>query len=179
MTTTALDVVRYIKSKQDVSGEVQAQKLVYYAQAWSLTWTGRPLFDDVIEAWQMGPVVRSIRYMVEQVAPDQTRLSVAQARIVDAVLAKYGALWGTQLTVKTHAEAPWSETYKNREDKTTARCSDEIAHDAMRRYYSQIASDADAPEPQNDVVAPAVEDVLAIARANAVRWRGALDLLAR
>ena len=36
---------------------LKLQKLVYYAQAWSLVWDEEPLFPDPIEAWANGPVV--------------------------------------------------------------------------------------------------------------------------
>ena len=57
---TAIDVMKYIKAKKRLTGEVQLQKLVYYSQAWSLAWDGAPLFHDKIEAWRHGPVCRSI-----------------------------------------------------------------------------------------------------------------------
>ena len=57
---TAIDVMKYIKAKKRLTGDVQLQKLVYYSQAWSLAWDGAPLFHDKIEAWRHGPVCRSI-----------------------------------------------------------------------------------------------------------------------
>lgn len=51
---------------QDTSGnfplidQMKLQKLVYYAHAWWLARTGNPLFDDDIEAWPFGPVVRNV-----------------------------------------------------------------------------------------------------------------------
>lgn len=35
-------------------------KLLYFAQGWYLVKTGKPLFDEKIEAWEYGPVVSSI-----------------------------------------------------------------------------------------------------------------------
>lgn len=40
--------------------QMKLQKLVYYAHAWWLAYRGEPLFDDDVEAWPWGPVVRSI-----------------------------------------------------------------------------------------------------------------------
>lgn len=39
---------------------MKLQKLVYYAHAWHLAIKGSPLFDDDIEAWPWGPVVRNL-----------------------------------------------------------------------------------------------------------------------
>lgn len=36
------------------------QKLVYYSQAWHLVWEERRLFEEPIEAWVNGPVVREL-----------------------------------------------------------------------------------------------------------------------
>ena len=47
--------------KQCVSvSHMQLQKLLYYTQGYSLGMSGRPVFDDVLEAWTHGPVVRSV-----------------------------------------------------------------------------------------------------------------------
>lgn len=39
---------------------MKLQKLVYYAHGWCLGLTGEPLLDEQIEAWQWGPVVKSL-----------------------------------------------------------------------------------------------------------------------
>lgn len=39
---------------------MKLQKLLYYAQAWWLAHTGAELFEEDIEAWPWGPVVRDI-----------------------------------------------------------------------------------------------------------------------
>ncbi len=39
---------------------MKLQKLTYYAHAWWLAHTGQPLFDDDIEAWPWGPVIRNL-----------------------------------------------------------------------------------------------------------------------
>lgn len=40
--------------------QMKLYKLVYYAQAWWLAQKGYPLFDEDIEAWPWGPVVRAL-----------------------------------------------------------------------------------------------------------------------
>ncbi|MFD2419431.1 Panacea domain-containing protein [Amycolatopsis pigmentata] len=39
---------------------LKLQKLLYYAQGHYLALTGRPLFDDEIQAWSHGPVVPAV-----------------------------------------------------------------------------------------------------------------------
>jgi len=48
---------------QDEEGEItnlKLNKLLYYAQGHYLAKTGKPLFDDDIEAWDLGPVVPAV-----------------------------------------------------------------------------------------------------------------------
>lgn len=63
-THTARDVARYIIStcteKNTAISNLQLQKILYYVQATFLTKYRRALFTDEIEAWQFGPVVRSV-----------------------------------------------------------------------------------------------------------------------
>jgi uncharacterized phage-associated protein len=40
--------------------QMKLQKLVYYAHAWHLAIKGKELFEDDIEAWPWGPVVRNL-----------------------------------------------------------------------------------------------------------------------
>ena len=47
--TTALDVAAYILEKRGQMTAMKLQKLVYYAQAWSMVWDEEPLFADRIE----------------------------------------------------------------------------------------------------------------------------------
>lgn len=39
---------------------MKLQKLVYFAHGWCLALTGKPLINEVIQAWSFGPVVRSL-----------------------------------------------------------------------------------------------------------------------
>ena len=104
--TWASDVLRYMESRQHLDGRTQKQKLLYYAQAWSLAWRGRPLFEDRIEAWVNGPVVSDFWHEKSHPAGD---LDAGQKAIADAVLTHYGEKTGEELSVLGHAERPWRE----------------------------------------------------------------------
>ena len=43
-------MIPYILEKKGRMTTMKLQKLIYYAQAWSLVWDERPLFDEKIEA---------------------------------------------------------------------------------------------------------------------------------
>ncbi|MCO6558452.1 MAG: DUF4065 domain-containing protein [Bifidobacterium sp.] len=51
-------IIKY--GKKEYLTNLKLNKLVYYAQAESLKATGKTLFDDHIEAWEYGPVERSV-----------------------------------------------------------------------------------------------------------------------
>lgn len=50
------DIAAYILDRCGSMSAMKLQKLVYYAQAWSLALYGRPIFDSPIQAWSNGPV---------------------------------------------------------------------------------------------------------------------------
>ncbi len=171
----AIDVMKYIKARQHVWGETQLHKLVYLSQAWSLAWDGRPLFPEKIEAWENGPVLRALRY--RQDAADSTVLTAEERVIVDAVLAQYGRLNGSQLSALTHEQAPWADVWNDRGDRSW--CDDEITHDAMRRFFTTeaIAGRGPAKPVTRTEETSDRNEISAIAAANAERWSEALALL--
>ncbi|MFM7886138.1 MAG: Panacea domain-containing protein, partial [Pseudanabaena sp.] len=99
---TAYDVAAYIVDKQvSTTGSgipaMKLQKLVYYAQAWSLVWDDKPLFSDRIEAWANGPVVPDLyeslygQFMI--VGVNKGNLDVftdVERETIDSVLKYYG-----------------------------------------------------------------------------------------
>ena len=137
MSHKALDVAHYIISiqgknkflnNQDVSRTRQItplklQKLLYYAQGSHLALHGRPLFEEQIEAWQHGPVVREV-YIAhknsgeillskENASTECTKkFSISEERLLHTVDAKYGRHSPWKLREMTHREAPWFNAYK-------------------------------------------------------------------
>ncbi len=110
-----LDVAEFILGSKGAMDTMKLQKLVYYAQAWTLVWTGRQLYDEQIEAWANGPVVRSL-YAKHRgsyaVAPgvfggNPEGLSSAEKQMVKIVLDHYGSWTGRQLSDLAHSEQPW------------------------------------------------------------------------
>ena len=113
------DVAAYLISKCRPVDAMKLQKLVYYAQAWSLVWDEKPLFRDKVEAWANGPVVRVLfktyqgQYKVGRaVEGDKTALTTSERGTVDAVLKFYGDKGGFYLSELTHRERPWMDARK-------------------------------------------------------------------
>ena len=122
---------------------MKLQKLLYYSQAWSLVWDGRPLFAARVEAWANGPVVREVfkayqgQYVINEAKfGDRKALKAEEKKTVDAVLDFYGGKTGFYLSELTHGEQPWKDARKG---LAPGELGDtEITKAAMRDYYSSL-----------------------------------------
>ncbi len=178
--TNAIKIADYLRTKT-VYGEMQLQKLLYYTQAWSLAWTGRPLFAEEIEAWKDGPVVRQVwaagRYDDYVVPTDGEELTEEQQAIVDAVYAFYGRNGGKALSIRTHGEDPWLEARGDTPEGVAS--TQPVSQATMRRFFSRVALDGgEAPTAPTSGSPAEDERVVAAGARQASRWRGALDALA-
>lgn len=140
---TSADVAAYILRRKGPMSAMKLQKLAYYAQAWSLVWDEQPLFEERIEAWRDGPVVRELwgahrgRFVVDSIeVGDAEALSESQRATVDEVLASYGSLDGATLSRMTHDERPWLEARGKTPEG--ANCESEITHESMAAYYGSL-----------------------------------------
>ena len=142
---TAFDVAQYILEKCGPMSAMKLQKLVYYAQAWSLVWDDAPLFSNRIEAWANGPVVRDLYathrglFMVDAktFAPQAVgTLSNDQKETIDAVLQAYGDKSPQWLSDQTHAEGPWRTARAGLAEGE--RGEHEIPLASMSEYYSAL-----------------------------------------
>lgn len=144
---SVLDVAQYILSKRGEMSTMKLQKLIYYSQAWSLVWDGRPLFAEEIQAWANGPVVRELfhahqgQFQVSEVEGDSTKLDTTQIETIDAVLEAYGDLSGFQLSDLTHRELPWLETREKAHAEPGARCSEAIPLETIQEFYGGLCVD--------------------------------------
>jgi uncharacterized phage-associated protein len=104
------------------------QKLVYIAHGWNLAINDAPLVSGRIEAWDGGPVMRSIWDHLRDFGrnasglfgrkadePFQADLTDAEKAVIDRVWKRYGGYTGRQLSEMTHQEGtPWSNAYFGR-----------------------------------------------------------------
>ena len=127
---------------------MKLQKLVYYSQAWSLVVDGKPLFDEKIEAWIHGPVVRSLFELnqgkyeidpIEQNLGDPEKLDEDQQETIGLVVKHYGPLQPEDLTALTRSEPPWQKARTRGNLTLTQRGNEEILHEDMKEYYSSIS----------------------------------------
>ncbi len=120
------------------------QKLVYYAQAWSLVLNDKKLFSEPIEAWVHGPAVRSlyVQYrhfgfspIQEEVNSDDIKLSSKTQKLLDQIWRIYGKMDAGYLEMLTHSEKPWQEAREGLEGSENSQ--KEISLKTMKSFYSR------------------------------------------
>lgn len=137
---TAKDVSGYFISLVDSDNgdfltNLKIQKLLYYAQGFSLALIRAPLFDEPIIAWNLGPVVVEVYEEYKQFGSDGVPLpdnfdvdkfDDDTKELLDEVYEVYGQFSPSALVEMTHSEPPWRYTKVN----------NEISHRAMQDYFT-------------------------------------------
>lgn len=160
------DVAAAIITRLGPTDNMKLQKLLFFAQGWSLAWRGEPLFDESIEAWELGPVVDAAYQVYKDYrwheidAPrsgDPGALSEEDRQTLAAVLDLYGAMSGRDLSELTHGNAAWAEAYARRHAPVRSRQiidPDKLVR-ALRRGQSTGQLTEDAEVELRQLVEPA------------------------
>lgn len=132
-------IANYFLDLAKLSGEritpMKLQKLVYYAHGWYAGYTGKPLINEAVEAWQYGPVIPSLyhefkRYgssgikdKATEIEPSWDLVEVQPPsdptvrRFLDDIWASYGKFTGAKLSEMTHAPGgPWEIALRGNEE---------------------------------------------------------------
>ncbi len=139
---TALDVAEFILQEKGEMTAMKLQKLVYYAQVWSLVWDEKPLFEEKIEAWVGGPVVPSLyerhkgQFTVTTLGGNPNTLDDNEKDTVRHVLEFYGDRSAHWLSDLTHIEKPWIAARQGL--PPGVRGNAEISLASMAEYYSEL-----------------------------------------
>ncbi|PWW65486.1 Panacea domain-containing protein [Actinokineospora spheciospongiae] len=139
------DVAAAVLEKTGAVTTMKLQKLVYYCQAWHLVRTKQAMFEDRIEAWPQGPVVKSLflkhrgQLLVGAWPGDARNLDVEERATLDWVHQKYGKLSAESLSGMTHIESPWKNArgLSGPEEKS----SEEITKEQIHHYYARQVVD--------------------------------------
>ena len=122
---------------------LKLQKLLYYIQAWALVFSGRPLFEEPIQAWAHGPVVEAIFHKYKDYgweaigAPEEVPdIDDLAEQHIKSILAAYGDYTAKNLELMTHRETPWIAARGSLPPE--ARSSAQISHESMIEYYKEI-----------------------------------------
>ena len=142
----ALDIANlYIQLANDMPNDsidnLKLNKLCYYAQAWSLARLGYPLFDETIEAWKYGPLIRSVYYTfnvcgknpIEEPSYhfDESNLTSDELSLVTDVYITYGKYTSGALIDKTHTQgSPYDLVYVEDQNQP-------IPEELMKSYFAK------------------------------------------
>lgn len=146
---SALDVARYFlyrvdRDAGDTISPLKLQKLVYYAQAWSLVLRDKPLFYEDIQAWVHGPAIYEVwdtykDYQYGAIPEPEEELPEFEddeIEVLEEVWNAYGELSAKRLENLTHSEAPWINARKGLEP--AQKSSKVISHEDMKAYYASF-----------------------------------------
>jgi uncharacterized phage-associated protein len=148
-SASSLDVAEYILQQKGPVTPLKLQKLVYYAQAWSLALDEEPIFEECIEAWKNGPVVRKLlentrnqEYVSSTYSGDPSQIDEELQETITAVLIYYGQKSGECLQDLTHSEAPWIDARNNAQGNKYSSIDEKnkeiISPEKMKEYYSSL-----------------------------------------
>lgn len=119
----AAEVVRQYHLRGQTITNLKLQKVLYYIQIKCLQTNGVPAFQDDIEAWRHGPVVRDVYntfcvYIANPISEDDPDIIKNRVAIDDATSQCVSEIveksipydpWG--LVDKSHATDPWRSTF--------------------------------------------------------------------
>ncbi len=165
----------FLKKSFDTGIEVtpmKALKLVYLAHGWYLGFKEEDLINEVVEAWQYGPVIKSVyrefkaygneqisrlaslvesvdndpftfRSITPNIGEDKTEIK----SLLNLVWDSYKNYTGLQLSSITHQpNSPWDIVYNQRggKDKKSAI----IGNDIIKKYYRDKVLQLNLPNNQ-------------------------------
>lgn len=154
----ALDVARYLialndkecaDEKADIS-KLKLQKLLYYTQGYYSALYDKPLFEEEIQAWQHGPVVKEVyqefRSIDNNFIPTEenkmsdeeiAKLDKNKRELIEDVFYLMGQYSAWKLRDKTHEESPWKDNYKEGEKDIV------IPKNEIKKYFKQYVENDD------------------------------------
>jgi uncharacterized phage-associated protein len=120
---------------------MKLQKLCYYTQGvYMATHNGAKLFEEDFEAWNYGPVIRSLyqefKHYAWKTIEDEVELPNLEEDKLDCIktiVETYGRYDGAALMTMTHREEPW---LKARKGLTEIEGSNElIVKDSIKTFF--------------------------------------------
>lgn len=125
----------------DPATNIRIQKLLYFAQGWSLVKLGKPLFSEKIEAWEFGPVVKNVYKNLQTHGAGSimnsgdfklSKFKKEEINLLLDVFMKYRNDSTSRLASITHEYgSPWYKAYHG-----GAGNMHEISLDEMKKYFS-------------------------------------------
>ncbi|KRB57832.1 Panacea domain-containing protein [Flavobacterium sp. Root186] len=140
------DIAKYFIELAKEEGQgldpMKLLKLTYISDGWHLGITGKPLFENEIQAWKYGAVIPDLYYAIRMFGKDpvdpfllnisaKTPLNEEDKEFLKKIWNNYKGLSGLQLSALTHEEgSPWSKTWDGTHDVV-------IGNDLIKEYYQE------------------------------------------
>lgn len=142
MSYPIIDIANKIIANTDINqGEtisnLKLQKMLYYLQGFFIAVFDKKLFEEPIEAWQYGPVVREAYFHFKEFGPSSISLKEGENIMVlpqnedelfREVMEEYGQFSAIKLMNMTHEELPWRKTFNENPQG-------EISYELLREYF--------------------------------------------
>ena len=143
--------------KGDAITQMKLHKLLYFSQGWHLAFRGEPLLNEMLVAWEYGPVVPSIyhefrSFGARPIDRKAYKIDVSSATepiawppsidegdefvraLLDRVWKVYGAMSAVELSRRTHLpESPWSKARREYPGIMNAP----ILNEGIRQYFDE------------------------------------------
>lgn len=154
---TSLDVAEYFISMQtddagDAISNLKLQKLLYYAQGYSLVLRKKPLFEDDFQAWEHGPVIPAIyrrfsKYHSGAIPKSENfslkKYSAEEREFLDDIYYTYAQFSAWALREMSHQTTPWKEAARN----------EIISRESMTQFFkTQVDNDQLQPQTQTQTI---------------------------
>jgi uncharacterized phage-associated protein len=144
---SCLDIAKYFLTLADEDigdsiSNLKLQKLVYYAQGFSLALYDKPLFKEHIEAWEHGPVIPSLynKYKAYGANPIPTPKNIDFSKydkqtksLLNQIYEEYGQFSAWKLRDMSHAEEPWI--------KGNARPNKIVTNNDLKGLFATLVED--------------------------------------
>lgn len=119
---------------------LKLQKILYFAQAASLSLYNKKLFSENIEAWKYGPVVSSLYHaykaklntpIISTTGEYKAVTDSESKELIEGIVELFNKYSAGELVNITHQHTPWKENYKEGENRV-------IPPESLRDYYKNI-----------------------------------------
>lgn len=141
----AIDIANFFvdlanSDSDDCMTNLRVNKLIYFAQAWSLVRRDMPLFSEEIQAWTYGPVVPSVYHAFKDYGRERIQnvhgeyspdiFSSEELELLIDIAQYYGKFTSPALVDITHSDnSPWQKVFSKTENRI-------ISKGSLKEYFS-------------------------------------------
>lgn len=125
---------------------MKLQKLCYYAQGVSIALRDKRLFNNKIEAWEHGPVIRDLYVEFNKFGSCNIDMNVkmpdlyeTQKEVLDKTYEAFAKFSAWKLRDMSHEETPWSKNYQLGKKNV-------IPNDDLKVFFKNIVESDDLTE---------------------------------